>query len=366
MTKPVADASVYTNLGGLAALKSDARAQDPSALRETAKQFESIFAKMVLSSMRQASSSFGDSLMGSSQQDFYQGMFDDQLAVELTKGKGLGLADMLVRQLTQSGMVPKEAANVGSAGGAGTDASASGVGGGSAEQRRGLPMTDISGAKKTALPMTSGATPSGTTSAADAAGKSATLPFGAPDKSGTSTTASVQTPEDFIKEIWPCAQEAAEQLGVDPRHLIAQAALETGWGQSLPCDAQGNNSFNLFGIKAGQSWSGDSVTVKTLEFEGGVPMPKQAKFRAYGSAAESFKDYVSLLRDNPRYADALNTGSDTNAFATALQRGGYATDPAYAQKIAAISQNLGARAPISETALKSSTGAPITTPIATR
>ncbi len=172
----------------------------------------------------------------------------------------------------------------------------------------------------------------------------------------------MSSPEDFINEIWPCAQEAGAELGIDPRHLIAQAALETGWGKSLPCDAQGNNSFNLFGIKAGQSWDGDSVTVKTLEFEGGVPMPKQAKFRAYGSAAESFKDYVSLLKDNPRYADALNTGSDANAFATALQRGGYATDPAYAQKIAAISQNL----PINETALKSATGAPMITPRATR
>jgi len=324
MTKPV-DTSVYTNISGLSALKSDARAQDPSALRETAKQFESIFAKMVLSSMRQASSSFGDSLMGSSQQDFYQGMFDDQLAVELTKGKGLGLADMLVRQLSQSGLVPKEAASTSD-------------------------TTNVQG-----LPITTS-----TPSAAGNAGKKGALPLGASDASDK--TSSVSSPEDFINEIWPCAQEAGEQLGIDPRHLVAQAALETGWGKSLPCDAQGNTSYNLFGIKAGQSWDGDSVTVKTLEFEGGVPMPKQAKFRTYGSAQESFKDYVALLRDNPRYAGALNTGSDAKAFASALQRGGYATDPAYAQKIAAISQNL----PISETALKSSSPAPINPQIATR
>jgi len=150
--------------------------------------------------------------------------------------------------------------------------------------------------------------------------------------------------------------EAGKALGIDPKHLLAQAALETGWGKSLPCDVDGTPSFNFFGIKAGNSWQGDSVSVKTLEFEGGVPVPQKAKFRAYDSPAESFRDYVEVLRNNPRYADALNTGGDTKAFASALQRGGYATDPRYAMKIETIAQNL----PISETALKSSPDAPMT------
>ena len=115
----------------------------------------------------------------------------------------------------------------------------------------------------------------------------------------------------------------------------------------------------FFGIKAGSSWQGDSVSVKTLEFEGGVPVPRQAKFRSYDSAADSFREYVDVLRNNPRYAGALNTGSDAKAFAGALQRGGYATDPRYAMKIESIAQNL----PISETALKSSTDAPMTSTI---
>ena len=164
------------------------------------------------------------------------------------------------------------------------------------------------------------------------------------------------TPDEFVKDLWPCAEAAGKELGVDPRHLLAQAALETGWGKYLPCDTEGNTSFNLFGIKAGGDWPGNSVAVRTLEFEGGVPVPRQARFRAYASAADSFRDYVSVLRDNPRYASALNTGSDAKAFATALQRGGYATDPAYAQKIAAIAQNL----PNTVTALKSSGNPPIT------
>lgn len=164
------------------------------------------------------------------------------------------------------------------------------------------------------------------------------------------------SPEAFVQQLWPCAKEAGEALGIDPRHLLAQAALETGWGKSLPCDADGTPSFNFFGIKAGATWQGDSVSARTLEFEGGVPIPQKAKFRAYNSPAESFRDYVEVLRNNPRYAEALNTGSDAKAFASALQRGGYATDPRYAMKIETIAQNL----PFYETALKSPTDAPMT------
>src|SRR5262249_25596872 len=94
--------------------------------------------------------------------------------------------------------------------------------------------------------------------------------------SGALAAFNPSSPDDFVRELWPCADAAGKELGVDPRHLLAQAALETGWGKSLPCDAQGNTSFNLFGIKAGGDWSGNSVSVRTLEFEGGVPVPKQA------------------------------------------------------------------------------------------
>src|SRR6185312_13276707 len=167
------------------------------------------------------------------------------------------------------------------------------------------------------------------------------------------------SPEDFVQQLWPCAEAAGKELGIDPRHLLAQAALETGWGKSLPCDTDGTTSYNFFGIKAGNSWQGDSVSVKTLEFEGGVPTPRQAKFRAYDSPQEGFRDYVEMLRNNPRFASALNTGSDAKAFASALQKGGYATDPRYAMKIETIAQNL----PINETALKSATSAPMTSPM---
>ena len=404
--------SVYTDLNGLSALKRDAKAQSPESVRKVAQQFESIFAKMVLSSMRQAN--FGDQLMGSDQQQFYQGMFDDQLAVELTKGKGLGLADMLVQQLTRSGLVKGAAA-----GGAGAARGAAAAGGATGTAADGTARTSLAGS----------ASQSGTTSAADAVGKKNALSLGAStaagmkrdfltsaargeqkaslatpstrdvsahaagsgnsaeqnrvsstllgttDQSALETTTNfinrmlagnaeanaprnwqAGSPEEFVQQLWPCAEEAGKALGVDPKHLLAQAALETGWGKSLPCDTDGSTSFNFFGIKAGNSWQGDSVSVKTLEFEGGVPTPKQAKFRAYDSPADGFRDYVEVLRNNPRFASALNTGSDAKAFANGLQRGGYATDPRYAMKIETIAQNLA----INETALKSVDEPPMT------
>ena len=409
MTSPIADASqtanspsVYTDLSGLSALKRDAKAQSPETIRKVAQQFESVFTKMVLSSMRQASSSVGDQVFGSDQQQFYQGMFDDQLSVELTKGKGLGLADMLVQQLTRSGLVKggdRATAAGGAAGGAlaGSASQSGTVGAADAAGKKGaLPIGASTGADRQrdfllnaargaqrafpATPSTSLSTSpstSPTAGTAEESGVSSTL-LGTTSESAIDTTSNfiakmlagnaeadqskqwqAGSPEEFVQKLWPCAEEAGKALGVDPKHLLAQAALETGWGKSLPCDADGNPSFNFFGIKAGTNWQGDSVSVKTLEFEGGVPTPTQAKFRSYDSPADSFRDYVEVLRNNPRYASALNTGNDAKAFASALQRGGYASDPRYAMKIQAIAQNL----PISETALKSSTTAPMTQPM---
>ncbi|MDB6091651.1 MAG: flagellar protein FlgJ [Gammaproteobacteria bacterium] len=320
MTAPVPDTSVYADTKGLAALKRGAQAHDPKAIREAARQFESLFTRMMLKSMREASPK--DSLAGSDQQDFYQGMYDDQLAVELSKGRGLGLADMLVQQLTRAGLVPADMAN--SAGGGA-------VTGGTASSAPAATKTLIGA------------------SAGEASATSATA-SGAAKATGSPTTQN-----DFVRAVWPSAQAAGRELGVDPNNIVAQAALETGWGRSVPADAQGNSSFNLFGIKAGDQWTGGSVGARTLEFSGGVPVARTEKFRAYGSTADSVKDYVNLIRDNPRYAAALNTGSDTGAFAGALSRGGYSTDPAYAQKLSAIAQNVAEMT----TGLKSAAARPI-------
>jgi flagellar protein FlgJ len=257
-----------TDFHQFAALRRGAGANDPAALREVARQFESIFTKMMLDSMRSAS--FGDPMFGSDQVDMYQGMMDDQLAVQLSQGKGLGLADMLIRQLSHGG------------------AAASG-------------------------------------------------------QAGENSTGSV-TPEQqgkFIDEVMPHATAAARELGVDPRAIVAQAALETGWGTSKPADASGN-SHNFFGIKAGAGWQGASVASDTAEYVGGVAGTERARFRTYGSLAESVGDYVRVLRE-PRYAAALGTGSDVHACANALQRGGNATDPEYASKLVATFEKVAER-----------------------
>jgi flagellar protein FlgJ len=253
-------ADTYTDFSGLQALKRAAAKNDPSAVRKVAQQFESMFTRMMLKSMRDAVGT--DPIFGSDQEKMYQGMYDDQLALQLSKGRGLGLADMLVKQLQRLGA-------------AGASASAAG----------------------SSAPGTSGA--AGSTAA-----------------KGSLPTASAATQHSFIQGVLPQAQQAAQQLGVDPSNLIAQAALETNWGRSLPHDRSGQSSNNLFGVKATGSWDGASVQAVTRETAAdGTAASVVAPFRSYADATQSFQDYVSLLRNNPRYASALNTGSDARAFA---------------------------------------------------
>jgi flagellar protein FlgJ len=304
-------APAYTDLAGLSKLKRAAGNNDPAAIRTVAEQFEAMFTRMMLKSMRDAIGP--DPMFGSDQQQMYQDMADGQLSVQLAKGKGLGLADMLIRQLQRMGVKGAD----GATGGAKAAAAAY-----SATQR-------VSG--------TDGA-------------------------SGTTATASDAVKTGFVQDLWPQAEEAGQLLGVDPRHLIAQAALETNWGRNIPQDAAGKCSNNLFGMKTSSDWSGASVTSTTQEFQGGVATSTAAQFKAYATPAQSFQDYVALLRNNPRYSSALNTGSDVRAFATGLQRGGYATDPEYASKIAAVASSVAhkvneARSTVSD--LKLSAAVPI-------
>jgi peptidoglycan hydrolase FlgJ len=282
-----ADASVYTNLAGLSALKRGVSSKDPAAIREVAKQFESLFTSMMLKSMRDAVGT--DPIFGSDQEKMYQGMFDDQLALQMSRGKGLGLADMLMRQLQKMGVA--------------------------------------------------GAAQAGTGAASPTSAPSSPRSGGAAAYMATQAASPAQQ-QSFVNDLWPQAQQAGQQLGVDPRNLIAQAALETNWGRSLPQDATGRSSHNLFGMKAARGWAGSTVTAPTEEYQSGVATSTTAQFRSYDSPTQSFQDYVALLQSNPRYAAALNTGEDARAFAAGLQRGGYATDPDYARKIGAIAQTL--------------------------
>jgi len=144
----------------------------------------------------------------------------------------------------------------------------------------------------------------------------------------------------FLDSIAPWAREAADKLGVAPELVSAHAALESGWGQRPLKHADGSSTNNLFGIKAGSAWQGDALDAATTEYVGGAAVKTSARFRAYPDQASAFRDYAQMLSDNPRFRGALGTGSDAQAFAAGLARGGYATDPAYAAKLSRLAAKL--------------------------
>jgi flagellar protein FlgJ len=152
-------------------------------------------------------------------------------------------------------------------------------------------------------------------------------------KLGAPTASIAPSPAEFVKRIMPSIQRAASSLGVDPKAMLAQAALETGWGQRMPRAADGSLSHNLFGIKAGEEWTGNRATADSMEVVNGVAIPRRASFRAYASVDESVNDFANLLKNSPRYKDVLAAGGDAGAYSVAMGKSGYATDPEYGNKL---------------------------------
>lgn len=288
--------STWTDLSGFGALRHQAETDSNAALPAVAKQFESMFTEMLLKSMREAN--FGDPLFESQATDTWQDMFDQQLSLSLSQhGKGLGIADMLMRQLGGHGHAQgaeNKSATV--------DPHAAGVLDNWKQRLSDLADATRSTARKA-------------------------MSWLPPDA------------ETFVRELAPQASIVAKELGLSLRTVLAQAALETQWGKHMPVHADGSSSFNLFGIKAGSSWGGSRVNVPTLEYEGGIAVRKQAQFRSYKSVAESLADYADLIGKDPRYAQARGHGDDVMGYARALVDGGYATDPEYAGKVAAIANS---------------------------
>ncbi|MEM6512665.1 MAG: flagellar assembly peptidoglycan hydrolase FlgJ [Pseudomonadota bacterium] len=287
-----------TDMGQFTSLRAAADRNDPTALREVASQFEALFIQMMLKNMRAAS--FGDPLMGDNQQhELYTEMMDKQLALDMASGRGIGLAERIVEQL--GGPEPAE-----------------------------RPLDDSVPEFRLPSPQTA--------EAFQARRIPETAATAAVDPAVTSERREPEwsDPESFARAIWPHVKRAANFLDVSPVAVLAQTALETGWGSRVMPDTNGGSSFNLFGIKAGQSWQGDSVARSTLEFEDGVARRETATFRAYPDVSGTFDDYAAFLSNNPRYADVLGHGDDVGGFAHALQEAGYATDPQYANKIKAI------------------------------
>ncbi len=286
------------DLRGLADIQRQAKSNDPAALKAVAQQFEALFLQMVLKSMRDATPQEG--IFDSDQTRMYQSLLDQQLSQVLSSGKGgLGLAAVIERQLSRESATAAEAGDPGTA----------------FPLQPLLRQLQLQGAGYRLDAPAAGAVPPG-------------LTFGA-------VPAIPASAQEFVARVLPDAQAASRQTGVPAVYLVAHAALETGWGRSEPRDAAGKRSYNLFGIKAGAGWQGDSVEASTIEYVGGVAQRRVERFRAYGSYAESFRDHAALLANNPRYAGALRA-TDAASFSSALQKAGYATDPNYAEKLTRI------------------------------
>lgn len=325
----------YNDLQGLAALRRDARAQDPAALREAARQFEAVFTRMMLQSMRDASG--GDPMFDTDESRFYRDMFDNQLSVEMTRGRGLGLAEMLVAQVKRSGMIPAGDEPGPVRPEATRESPAPAAPGVSLPTARPTPSVSRPGTIPPGMvqPATAPAAPPRSAAPVSTAAAESASPTRAPQRGRTPSR------HEFLDAILPAAEKAAAQLGVSARNLIAQAALETGWGRHMPRNADGSLSFNFFGIKATGGWRGASVAASTTEVLQGRAQRMVERFRAYSNIEDSVADHARLIGGSKRYAAVRGTGDDALAFGTALQRGGYATDPGYARKIAAVADSVG-------------------------
>jgi flagellar protein FlgJ len=289
-------ADTYTNIGGLAALKN--APPSPATRHAVAEQVEALFLQMMLKSMRDASEAAG--VAESNERGMYEDMFDKQVALALSHRDDLGFQKLLERQL-----------------GGGASTGVPSVGGASA--RTGAAAAGAASPASGAA--TAGATGAGATGATGAARAA----DGAPSDAAASA---------FVRDVLPSVRQAARALGVHPLGLLAQAALETGWGQRMPRNADGSSSLNLFGVKAGEDWQGARAVAQSVEFDGaGTAQIKRSLFRAYGSIEESVRDFAHLLASSPRYRGVLESGASAAGYVAGIARAGYATDPEYANKL---------------------------------
>jgi flagellar protein FlgJ len=273
----------------LSGLKRSAKAGSPEALKGASTQFEAMFINMMMKSMRDATPQ--DGMLDNQQTKMFTSMLDQQMSQNLAK-RGIGLADVLVRQLT----------------------------------------TQNANAQALAIGGEAGASTPGAMDAASA------IKTPGASAAPTSLGSSKQAPHvrSFQEKLAAHADAAQEATRVPAKFMLGQAALETGWGKRVIHNRDGSTSHNLFGIKAGAGWKGKVATAVTTEYVNGQPHARVEKFRSYDSYADAFKDYANMLKSNPRYQKVLAHGGDASTFAHGLQRAGYATDPLYAAKLSRI------------------------------
>ena len=281
-----------SDIQGLDRLRRAAQSGDKAALEEAARQFEGIFLQMMLKSMRAAQDVLADenSPFNSEQVKFYRDMHDQQLATDLATKGSVGLADIIVKQLGQleGSYTPASVIR--------NDGNLSSL------NWRNVKSTQA--AQQNVL--------------------------------GAYKAQAFNDPQDFLHSLYPAAEQAARQIGMDPKALLAQAAVETGWGQYMIHNAAGQNSHNLFGVKADKHWAGDKTLVDSVEFEQGVAKSQKSPFRAYASFDAALQDYVDFVKQNPRYQRAVANAPEPERYFNELQQAGYATDPNYAKKVLSV------------------------------
>ncbi|WPN96782.1 flagellar assembly peptidoglycan hydrolase FlgJ [Pseudomonas sp. MUP55] len=393
-----ADSGSYSDLNRLNQLKVGADKNSDGNMRKVAQEFESLFLSEMLKSMRSATEALGkDNPMNTPAAKQYQEMYDQQLAVSMSReGGGIGLADVLMRQMQKNKPVdaqaatlqgpaaeaPAKKADVPTEIAAGTQAQGP-LGRTNGQRplwayRVAVPEgasahandMELMNQRRIALPskltdrLLAGIVPSTPVAAQT---QSAPLRNSAADDNVVNSTArSVAVPsgrmqvygraiaqpplapakkafssqDEFVATMLPMAKAAAERIGIDPKYLVAQAALETGWGKSVMRAEDGSSSHNLFGIKAGQSWQGGQARAITSEFRDGAMVKETAQFRSYSSYQDSFHDLVTLLQSNDRYKEVVKSADNPERFVRELQKAGYATDPDYASKISQIAKNM--------------------------
>ncbi|MFP8965822.1 flagellar assembly peptidoglycan hydrolase FlgJ [Pokkaliibacter sp. CJK22405] len=320
-----AQSQLYSDLGQLQTLKNqvkDGKDASPEALQKVAQQFESLFINQMLRTMREADQSWNkDGLFNSPEMNHFQDMLDQQLGVEIANAGGIGLSEFLTRQLSKGSNGSTDGPTIGQT------LTSSRL----ADTRRQVDSSIDAFLARQERISSGQSSQSANSTLSDTAGVSA---------SSTSSDGSegFDSPEDFVATLYPAAEKAAATMGSDPRYLLAQAALESGWGKRMIRNEDGSNSYNLFGIKADSSWQGDKALTSTLEYRNGTPVRENAYFRSYNSYEESFSDYMSFLSQNRRYGQALQQTSDGDSYVQALQNAGYATDPQYASKISTIAR----------------------------